>query len=109
MWGGWTVLKHNSGQPTVIIAHLDGRKKTVHINHLQLHTLRPVLKGMPQHSPTLTPCCQQSPFKHSVIESEDELSNNYPLEEPSISRPTHTHRVPDRYAPYVTLSLETSS
>ena len=42
--GGWTVLKHNSGQPTVIIAHSDRRKKTVHINHLQLHTLRPVLK-----------------------------------------------------------------
>ena len=83
--GGWTVLKHNSGQPTVIIAHSDGQKKTVHINHLQLHTLRPVLKGIPQHSPTLTLCCQQSPFKHSVIESEDELSNNYPLEEPSTS------------------------
>ena len=107
--GGWTVLKHNSSQRTVIIAHSDGRKKTVHINRLQLHTLRPVLKGIPQHSPTLTPCCQQSPFKHSVIESEDELSNNYPLEKPSTSRPTRTHRAPDRYAPYVTLSLKTSS
>ena len=103
---GWTVLEHNSGQPTVIIAHSDGRKKTVHINRLRLHTLRPVPKGMPRHSPTYW---QPPSFEHSVCESEDELSNNYPLEEPSTSRPTRTRRVPDRYAPYVTLSLETSS
>ena len=44
---GWTVLEHNSGQLTVIIAHSDGRKKTVHIIRLRLHTLRPIPKGMP--------------------------------------------------------------
>ena len=102
-------MEHKSGEPIVIIANSDGRKKTVHINRLRFHTLRPVPKGMPQHSPTLTPYWQPPTFEHSVCESEDELSNNYPLEEPSTSRPTHTHRVLDRYAPYVTLSLEISS
>ena len=53
---GWTVLEHNSGQPTVIIAHSNGRKKTVYINSLLLYILRPVPKRMPQQSPTLTPC-----------------------------------------------------
>ena len=82
------------------------KEDTVHINRLRLHTLRSVPKGMPRHSPTYW---QPPSFEHSVCESEDELSNNYPLEEPSTSRPTRTRRVPDRYAPYVTLSLETSS
>ena len=96
-----------SGQPTVIISHCDGQKKTVYINCLRLHTLRPVPKGMPQHSQILTPCWQPPSFEHSVSESEDELSNNYPLEEPS--QPSPTLRVLDRYAPYVTLLLKTSS
>ena len=109
---GWTVTQQIAEQPTVQIKHTDGRVKTVHINRLRLHIIRsgphtitPVSHD--NQAPTATPDWQPPFFEHVIDDGshepvEDNTQDNTP-------RPVRSRRPPDRFAPYITSSLGTSS
>jgi transposase InsO family protein len=95
--GGWMVEQYQANQPTVIIGHSDGRKKTVHLNRVRPHVVRPArnVEGNTQSRPDVY--WHAPSFNHEVDEIEEEYR---PLEEPP-TRPVRNRRAPTRYADYV--------
>ena len=104
MGEGWTVVQHFPNQPSVQIKHRDGRLRTVHLNRLQLHVVRPSPPSAPATPPSIE--WEAPSFEHHIFEDDDYTPIGPPT--PAPARPVHARRPPDQFAPYVS-SLGTSS
>lgn len=96
---GWMVVKScTSDEPTVEIAHNDGRTKVVHVNRIQHHNVR----RSPVTTSNSASCWSSPSHDHFMLDSVEE-STAAPSCTPQQSiHPTRTRRPPDRYGTYFT-------